>query len=159
HGPTRPGRVPLHRDLVLPGRRTRVPGGAGRLRAPNRRTRRLHGRCAMTTDPLLAECHQAARDSGLAAGLALLCAKLLPGILPLGQAGTAVLPADLGISTPGGYESVRTVRSHGLTPRSWNFPGGPNRSVIGAVHGADGKGNNQPHPPAHPNTPHNPSEP
>jgi hypothetical protein len=88
----------------------------------------------MITD-LLSECHRTARDDGLAAGLSLLSSKLLPGALPFGQTGTAVLPADLGTTADRVCVPVRTALSHGLTLGSWNLGGGADRSVIRVVHG------------------------
>ena len=93
----------------------------------------------MTTD-LFTECHRTARDDGLAPGLSLLSAKLLPGALPCGQTGTAVLPPDLGSTADRVCVPVRTALSHGLTVGSWNFGGGVDRSVIRVVHGAEVEG-------------------
>jgi hypothetical protein len=84
---------------------------------------------------LMPECHRTARDDGLAAGLSLLCAKLLPGSIPCGSAGTAVLPADIMPAADRARVSVRTVLSHGLTPRSGNYSGALDRSVREVVHG------------------------
>ena len=51
-----------------------------------------------TTTTTLSRCRHAARMAGLAPALTMLCAKMLPGLLPCGPAGHAVVPVEIAAS-------------------------------------------------------------
>lgn len=64
------------------------------------------------TAPVLSDVRRVARTAGLVPALSALCAETLPGLLPCGPAGHAIVPADVAAAAD------RVWLSGGVTPRS-----------------------------------------